>query len=125
MDWVNILPPHLKNTIKDYLWGNNLNWKYQFSQLLDNSHVTKLNHIGSLYSDNFLKGKFKDSRLFNTTNYESGYILQFLRATSYQRRTATEYEIEDEVFCYLCGEKTVFPFTLFNCHDCEKYNTVR
>ena len=30
-------------------------------------------------------------------------------------------EIEDEIFCENCGEKTIFPFTRSICHTCEYY----
>ena len=29
-------------------------------------------------------------------------------------------EIEDEVYCPDCGEKSMFPFTLERCYDCEE-----
>jgi hypothetical protein len=32
-------------------------------------------------------------------------------------------EIEDEMFCEICGEKTVFPFTRDICYTCEYYET--
>ena len=29
-------------------------------------------------------------------------------------------EIEDELYCPYCGEKTLFPFTLEKCYDCQE-----
>ena len=29
-------------------------------------------------------------------------------------------EIEDEIYCPYCGEKTMFPFTLERCYDCQE-----
>ncbi len=32
-------------------------------------------------------------------------------------------EIEDEIFCSSCGEKTIFPFTRSICETCEYYES--
>ena len=31
-------------------------------------------------------------------------------------------EIEDELYCPQCGEKTLFPFTRLVCLNCDNYN---
>ena len=31
----------------------------------------------------------------------------------------TDLNIEDELYCSRCGERTLFPFTRMICHECE------
>ena len=120
--FLNIFPNEITDIISDYLWGSLADWKHYYSNLLRDVEITSIKHIRNLYDDRYLKEQFQHHELFNLNKLNSGYILQFLRANPFQNRGKLIYEIEDEVYCHVCGEKTVFPFTRFMCHDCEKYN---
>ncbi len=119
---VSSLPDELQTQIQNYLWGSSLDWKKYFVEVLSGSDAKMIKHIGELYSPSYQEIHFGKDTLFGIIGYRNGYILQFLRAIPYQRRGQRTCEIEDEVYCHVCGEKTVFPFTRFMCHDCERYH---
>lgn len=44
-----------------------------------------------------------------------------LRVTVSCRMNGKDIEIEDELYCPRCGEKTLFPFTRHLCWDCNNF----
>jgi hypothetical protein len=113
---INILPLHILNSIKDYLWGTNIYWKNQFHNILNKSTPFELKHIYS-FPDCYINIiQNKEISIFK----RNMSVIQILQSLNCQRRLGIEYEIEDELYCNKCGEKNVFPFTRTLCYDCEK-----
>lgn len=59
-------------------------------------------------------------RILNIVNTLPKYPYNELNVVKLCKINGKEVEIEDEVYCYKCGEKSVFPFTRLVCYDCEK-----
>jgi len=81
------LPEHIISLIKDYMWGSKDIWKLKYSILL--------------------------RRTFIPFNPRFDYIYK-LNPCLFQRRLSKETEIEDNFYCPICGEKTLFFGFLYN-----------
>lgn len=57
----------------------------------------------------------------NIVNTLPEYKRAILRTTLFCKIKNTMNEIEDELYCPNCGEKTLFPFTRNICYECEKF----
>ena len=63
-------------------------------------------------------------RILNIVNNLPKYPYNELNVVKQCKMNGEQVDIEDEVYCYKCGEKTVFPFTRLVCYDCEKLGYV-
>lgn len=87
------LPYPMSDLIFDYLWGNNRDWKNKNIKVINEINV-KFIQLGSWY--------------------------WMLDQINIQTRNNKQYEeIEDDLYCPCCGEKSLFPFTRIKCWDCE------
>lgn len=78
MELISLLPKHINNRIKDYMWGSPEFYRKILGDVLD-----------KLPSN----------------------ILSNLRATEYCKYKNKLYEIDENLYCHKCGEKTLwFPF---------------
>jgi len=57
----------------------------------------------------------------NIVNTLPEYKKAILRTTLFCKINNIMNEIEDELYCPNCGEKTLFPFTRSICYECEKF----
>ena len=81
------LPKHIISLIKDFIWGNKKDWIKKYNIFL--------------------------TQTFIPFNPKCRYIYM-LNPCLYQRRDLKETDIEENFYCPVCGEKTLyFPF-LFN-----------
>ena len=76
------MPCHITAIIKGYMWGDKDDWYKKFNDTLD-----------------------------EYTNVKRNLIFDFifrLKICTWQRRLNTDTEIEDNFYCHVCGEKTLF-----------------
>ena len=85
------LPFPLGLYVFDFVWGSPIIYKQ------------KLKIVDTLPKDRFWLGNW------------------ILKSPIFCHRNGILYEVEDDLYCPKCGEKTVFPFTREICWDCEEW----
>jgi hypothetical protein len=84
-------PSHIINIIKNYIWGDNDSWSIIYNKTL------------SEYND-----------IYALDIYNDYYIISKLQVCLWQKRLNKDIEIDDNFYCSVCGEKTLFFAFLFN-----------
>tara|TARA_B100002051_G_C16314646_1_gene429208 strand:- start:240 stop:563 length:324 start_codon:yes stop_codon:yes gene_type:complete len=93
---VNILPLNINIIIKDYLWGNINDWKIKFKNIINEYNILLDHHI----------------KMYDKVSKYS--IVSRLEECKSQKRLNKEIDLEDNIYCPVCGEKTLFFPFMFN-----------
>ena len=83
---------------------------------LDDIPLEVIEHIKDYLWGNLISQQHQ----LNIVEQLDSFPQQSLKVNSICYFNGIPKEIEDESYCPYCGEKTMFPFTLERCHDCQE-----